>query len=78
MKVRVGTYQYVEKEIEVVDHEGKYNLLKKYRTCERVRNDEEHEYFALVDELYNLLAEEGHIEGEMVRMYVEDNLVGEW
>lgn len=78
MKVRVGTYQYVEKEIEVVDFDGKYNLLKKYNSCEKVRNDEEEEYFALVDELFDLLSEEGYIEGEMARMYVEDNLVGEW
>ena len=78
MKVKIGTYQYVEEEVEVVDHEGKYNLLKKYRTCEKVRNDEEHEYFALVDDLYDLLVSEGRINGEMVRLFVEDNLVGEW
>lgn len=78
MKVKIGLYKYVEEEIDVVDNEGKYDLLKKYRTCEKVRNDEENEYFALVDDLYESLVDEGRINGEMVRMFVEDNLVGEW
>lgn len=76
MKIAIGTYAYVEKEIEMEETE-EMRFLRDFDYWEAPKEEQER-YDDLVDNFYNELVNRNLIDGEICRLRLDDEVIAEW